>query len=78
MELLPARKWASLSLFKSVTLFEQPPSSSLHPIYKRPKGLFSVNAFYMNPPLCLCKPSHSSTQRPIEAEPPESVAWTGS
>lgn len=49
-----------------VTLFGHPPS--LHPIYKGPKGLFSVNAFYMNPLLCLCKPSYSSKQSTIEAE----------
>lgn len=65
-EPLPAHILASLSLFKMVTLFGHPPS--LHPIYKRPKGLFSVNAFYMNPSLCLCKPSYSSKQIPIEAE----------
>lgn len=65
-EPLPAHKLASLSLFKVVTLFGHPPS--LHPIYKRPKGLLSVNAFYMNPSLCLCKPSYSSKQSAIEAE----------
>lgn len=65
-EPLPAHKLASLSLFKVVTLSGHPPS--LHPIYKRPKGLFSVNAFYMNPSLCLCKPTYSSKQSPIEAE----------
>ncbi len=65
-EPLPAHKLASLSLFKMVTLFGHPPS--LQPIYKRPKGLCSVNAFYMNPSLCLSKPSHSSKQSPIEAE----------
>lgn len=65
-EPLPAHKLASLNLFKMVTLSGHPPS--LHPIYKRPKGLFSVNAFYMNPSLCLCKPSYSSKQSPIEAE----------
>lgn len=65
-ELMPAHKLASLSLFKMVTLFGHP--LSLHPIYKRPKGLFSVNVFYMNPSLCLCKPSYSSKQSPIEAE----------
>lgn len=41
---------------------------SLHPIYKRPKELFSVNVFYMNPSLCPCKPSYPSKQSPIEAE----------
>lgn len=65
-EPLPAQKIAPLNLLKMVTLFGYP--LSLHPIYKRPKGLFSANAFYMNPSLCLCKPSHSSKQRPIEAE----------
>lgn len=47
-------------------LFGHPPS--LHPIYQRPKGLLSDNAFFMNPLLCLCKPSYSSKQSPIEAE----------
>lgn len=65
-EPLPPHKLASLSLFKMVTLFGHPPA--LHPIYKRPKGLFSVNSFYMNSSLCLCKPSYSSKQSPIEAE----------
>ena len=43
----PVNKLVSLNLFKVLTLFGHPPS--LHPIYKRPKGLFSVNAFYMKP-----------------------------
>lgn len=63
---LLAHKLASLSLFKMVTLCGHP--LSLHPIYKRPKGLFSINVFYMNPSLCLCKPSSSGKQSPIEAE----------
>lgn len=64
-EPLPVHRLAALSLFRVVTLFGHPPL--LHRIYKRPKGLFSVNAFYMNPSLCLCKPSYSSKQSSIEA-----------
>ena len=65
-EPLSAHKLASLIHFKRVTLSGHPPA--LHPIYKRPKGLLPVNAFYMNSSLSLCKPSYLSKQSPIEAE----------
>lgn len=57
--------WAT-AIFEIAPLFVH--SSSLHPIYQRPKGLFPVNAFYMNSLLCLCKPTYWCKQSSIEAQ----------